>query len=425
MPSDSDFGALKRVVIVGGGPAGLMCAEKLLDTGYEVHLYEAKPSVGRKFLIAGKGGMNLTHSEAFDCFVSRYGDRSENMRPILSVFGADQLRQWAKSLGFDTFVGSSGRVFPEDMKAAPLLRTWVKKLRTGGIKFHTNTRWKGWSDLDGAKKRALFSGPDGDESISFDAMVLAVGGGSWAKLGADGQWVPILREKQVAVNPLKPSNCGFNIDWSELFSSSFAGHPVKNVAIKVAENSLRKGEFVISDYGVEGSLIYALSRFIRNELDGEAPTTTLYLDMLPDKSLEEVTQLLVQPRGKKSLSSVLKNRLKIQGVKAALLKECTPKSVYSDMTLLANALKQLPISVAGVRPIDEAISSAGGVSFNALNDHLMVEANPGIFCAGEMLDWEAPTGGYLFTGCFSTGSLCAAGVTRYLSDQESVDSAPT
>ena len=399
-----------EVAIIGGGPAGLMAAEVLSAAGVQVDLYDAMPSVGRKFLLAGKGGMNLTHSEPAYRFAGRYGERRQQIEALLQDFGADGVRAWAQGLGIQTFVGSSGRVFPTDMKAAPLLRAWLQRLRhpAGGgpaVRFHMRHRWLGWTPDGGALR---FEAPTGEQVIRARAVVLALGGGSWARLGSNGAWVPLLAARGVAVAPLLPANCGFDREqgWSEHFRSRFAGQPFKNVAIHVAPGQggefQRKGEFVATQSGVEGSLVYAASSPLRNRIvrDGCA---TLQLDLLPDMPAERVAREVAYPRGSRSLSSHLKSRLGLDGIKAAVLYETLGKDAMNDPAQLAAAIKALPLRLVAARPIDEAISSAGGVLFEALTEGLMCESLPGVFCAGEMLDWEAPTGGYLLTACLASG----------------------
>ncbi|MDN0085382.1 TIGR03862 family flavoprotein [Crenobacter sp. SG2305] len=401
------------VAIVGGGPAGLMAAEVLLARGLRVELYDAMPSVGRKFLLAGVGGMNITHSEPFAPFVARYGARRNQVEPWLAAFDGQALRDWVHGLGIDTFVGSSGRVFPTQMKAAPLLRAWLARLREAGLAIHVRHRWLGWS-TDGALR---FATPEGEKTASADAVLLALGGGSWAKLGSDGTWVATLAESGVAVAPLVPANCGFEADWSAHFKDKFAGAPLKAVVASVSlpdgSTLSRRGEFVVSEYGVEGSLVYALSAPLRDAIaaHGEA---TLMLDLSPDKSAERVAAEVAHPRGSRSLSSHLQSKVGIHGVKAGLLRECLTKEQFADPARLAAAIKALPVRLTAPRPLDEAISSAGGVRFDAVDTRLMLTALPGVFCAGEMLDWEAPTGGYLLTACFASGRIAAEGIAAWL-----------
>lgn len=416
--------SMKQVIVVGGGPAGLMAADVLCSAGVEVHLYDAMPSVGRKFLLAGKGGLNLTHSEPVEIFASRYGARRPQIETVLQGFDGPQVREWAKTLGVDTFVGTSGRVFPSDLKAAPLLRAWLHRLRhpaTGaGVQFHMRHRWTGWSAEDASSTHLTFDTPNGPLQTKADAVVLALGGGSWARLGSNGAWVPWLQAQGVAVAPLLPTNCGFDAKggWSEHFSSRFAGQPFKSVAIQFTNaegvNFQRKGEFVATAAGVEGSLIYAASSLLRDEIiqHGEA---TFYLDLLPDHSPEKVLAEVRHPRGSRSLSSHLKSRLNLDGIKAAMLHELLTKEQINQPDVLAAMIKALPITLLAARPLDEAISSAGGVLFEALDPHLMLEQLPGVFCAGEMLDWEAPTGGYLLTACLASGRQAGLGVLDSLS----------
>jgi predicted flavoprotein YhiN len=433
----------KKVAVIGGGPAGLMAAEVLAQAGVAVDLYDAMPSVGRKFLLAGKGGLNLTHSEPADRFAERYGERRDQIEALLRDFGAPELRAWAESLGIETFVGTSGRVFPKDMKAAPLLRAWLQRLRHprhggAGVQFHMRHRWLGWAE-DGQTLR--FETPAGEVPVAADAVVLALGGGSWARLGSNGAWVPLLAARGVAVAPLLPANCGFDValsglppagqavpvqavatraGWSAFFAGRYAGQPFKTVAIAFTDalgrTFRRKGEFVATATGVEGSLIYAASALLRDEIirTGHA---TLYLDLLPDMTAERVLAEVAYPRGSRSLSSHLKSRLGIEGIKAAVLHEALSKEEMHDPARLATALKALPLQLVAARPIDEAISSAGGVLFEVLNADLMCEGLPGVFCAGEMLDWEAPTGGYLLTACFASGRRAGTGVLRWLKSQ--------
>ncbi|RQP23672.1 TIGR03862 family flavoprotein [Piscinibacter terrae] len=395
----ADSGA-RRAVVVGGGPAGLMAAEVLSQAGVQVDVYDAMPSVGRKFLLAGKGGLNLTHSEAHEAFAARYGGRRRDIEPMLCRFGAPQLRVWAQGLGVETFIGSSGRVFPTDMKAAPLLRAWLARLRGSGVRFHMRHRWTGWAD-DGIGLR--FTNEAGDVLVQgHDRVVLALGGASWPRLGSDGAWLPLLESRGVAVRALTPSNCGFEVAaWTDFFRSKFAGTPMKNVALAF-EHFHQAGEFVITEAGVEGSLVYAASGPVRDTIaaKGEA---VVHLDLLPQRDLGFVAAEVARPRGSRSLSTHLKSRLGLDGVKAALLHELLPKDVIHDAAKLAAAIKSLPLRLVKPRPVEEAISSAGGVAFDAMTDGLMLHDIPGVFCAGEMLDWEAPTGGYLLTACFASG----------------------
>jgi uncharacterized flavoprotein (TIGR03862 family) len=382
-----------------------MAAEVLAQAGVRVDVYDAMPSVGRKFLLAGRGGMNITHSEPYEDFVARYGSRAALLRPMLDAFKPDELRAWVHRLGIETFVGTSGRVFPTEMKAAPMLRAWLHRLRENGVHFHQRHRWLGW-DAEGALR---FATPDGERTAGHDAVLLALGGASWARLGSDGAWQPLLAERGVEVAPLVPANCGFDADWSDHFAGKFAGQPLTTVAIDG-----RKGQLVITATGVEGSLVYALSAGIRNRIAAHG-SATVKLDLLPDWPLERVQQELSHPRGSRSMSSFLQSRLHIKGVKTGLLHEVLDKDAFHDPMRVAATLKALPIRLRAPRPIDEAISSAGGVRFEAL-DGTMLKAMPGVFVAGEMLDWEAPTGGYLLTACFASGLAAGKDVLRYLMD---------
>lgn len=399
-----------RVAVIGGGPAGLMAAEVLAAGGVQVELFDAMPSVGRKFLLAGIGGMNITHSEDKAAFIGRYGERAPEIGRLLADFDADALRSWIHALGIETFVGTSGRVFPKEMKAAPLLRAWLKRLREAGVQLHTRARWLGWTQA-GALRIAT---PQGEQQLQFDACVLALGGASWARLGSDGQWLPLLEQAGAEVAPLQAANCGFEVaGWSATLLQRFAGAPLKPVAISLPGGEPRRGECVLTDWGVEGSLIYALSAPIREAINRDG-TATILLDLLPSHSLEKVQQALHKPRGSKSMSRHLSGQLRLDGVRAALLRELTDADTFKDMDKLAAAIKALPLKLLRARPIDEAISTAGGVRFESLDDGLMLKTRPGVFCAGEMLDWEAPTGGYLLTACFASGRQAGLGVLRWL-----------
>ena len=400
-----------RVAVIGGGPAGLMAAQALAQGGVQVDLYDAMASVGRKFLLAGRGGMNITHAEDYADFLTRYGRQAAALRPMLDAFGPQAVRDWVHGLGIDTFVGTSGRVFPTDMKAAPLLRAWLHRLREDGVRFHMRHRWLGWRA--GA---LLFATPDGELAVRADAVVLALGGGSWARLGSDGAWLPLLRERGIDVAPLAPANCGFDVAWSEHFSSRHAGEPLTTVAIEStgADGAMlrKQGQFVVTAGGVEGSLIYALSAALRDRIAADG-CTTIYLDLLPDLAPQRVADAVLRPRGARSMASHLQSRLGIKGVKSGLLRECLSKEEYADPAALARALKRLPVRLLRPRPIDEAISSAGGVRFDALQG-TMLKAAPGVFVAGEMVDWEAPTGGYLLTACFASGLAAGADALAWL-----------
>jgi len=413
-----------KVAVIGGGPAGLMAAEVLVRGGVRVDVYDAMPTVGRKFLRAGKGGLNITHAEPADDFLSRYGVRRAQIKPLLDGFGPDALREWAHGLGIPTFVGSSGRVFPADMKAAPLLRAWLHRLREAGVHFHLRHRWRGWADESPDGKiialRFATAGVDtavGEATAHADAVVLALGGGSWARLGSDGAWVPLLAQRGIPVAPLRPANCGFDAGWSTHFREKFAGHPLKSVSVSFTDAAghthSRRGDVMVTANGVEGGPIYALSAMLRDEIEarGEA---IIRIDLLPGKNLQRVIAEIDHPRGSRSMSSHLQSRANIRGVQSGLLRELLPKPDFDHPERLAAAIKSLPLRLIAPRPLDEAISSAGGVAFEALDEHLMVRNLPGVFCAGEMLDWEAPTGGYLLTACFASGHHAGRGTMEWL-----------
>ena len=403
------------VAVIGGGPAGLMAAEVLADAGISVHVYDAMPSVGRKFLLAGKGGLNLTHSEALPAFVQRYGARAPRAAAWLDAFSPEALRAWAAQLAVDTFIGSSGRVFPNDLKAAPLLRAWLHRLRERGVVFHMRHRWQGWSE-QGALR---FVSAQGEVNVTPRATVLALGGASWPQLGSNGAWVPWLQEAGAQVAPLAPANCGFDVmpAWSDHLRTRFAGAPIKPVVLRF-EGFEHQGEFVLSAYGIEGSLVYAASSLIRDAI-AAGGRATITLDLLPDHDAERVRREVAHPRGSRSLGSHLKSRLGLEGAKVALLHELLPREVIADAAQLAAAIKSLPITLNAARPIAEAISSAGGVALESLDEHLMLHSRPGVFCAGEMLDWEAPTGGYLLQASMASGRVAAAGTARWLAEPRS------
>ncbi|MBV8659535.1 MAG: TIGR03862 family flavoprotein [Burkholderiales bacterium] len=406
-----------RAVVIGGGPAGLMAAEVLTAQGAAVDVYDAMPSVGRKFLLAGVGGMNITHSEPLAPFLSRYRERAHHIAPLLEDFSPEALCNWIHGLGIDTFVGTSGRVFPTDMKAAPLLRAWLHRLRSNGVNIHVRHRWLGWTD-EGALR--LLS-PEGEHTVHADVTVLALGGASWPRLGSDGSWVPTLAAAGIEIAPLAPANCGFEVAWSDWFRSHYAGQPLKSVVLHFTDaaghNHSRQGECMVTEQGIEGSLIYAFAAPIRDAL-AAGKSLTLYLDLAPGRDYTRVLQEVTHPRGARSMSSHLQSKVGITGVKAGLLRECISKETFNDLPQLAAAIKALPITVTAPRPIDEAISTAGGVRFESLDPMLMAQARPGVFLAGEMLDWEAPTGGYLLTACFASGRRAGEGAAAWLRSQD-------
>jgi predicted flavoprotein YhiN len=375
-----------KVVIIGGGPAGLMAAETAASTNTHVELYDAMPSVGRKFLLAGKGGLNLTHSEPMEPFLSRYGQQRAFIEPAIRSFPPSDLQDWARKLGLETFVGTSGRIFPTDLRAAPLLRAWLRRLRQSGVQFHVRHRWRGWDE----EGRLLFTTPQG--------------------------LIQILADHKVLIAPLKPANCGFDVRWSEHFRTKFAGQPVKTVEVtaKTVDGMVirQRGEFVVTETGVEGGVIYTVSSHVRDAIATEG-TASLRLDLAPDRSLQQLTKDLSKPRGKRTLATHLTRCAGVAGVKAGLLREVVSKDVLADSARLASAIKSIPLTLIAPRPLAEAISTAGGVSFEALDNRLMLRARSGVFCAGEMLDWEAPTGGYLLTGCMATGHFAGTAAAAW------------
>jgi len=400
------------VIVIGGGPAGLMAAEAARSAGVEVDLFEAKPSVGRKFLIAGRGGLNLTHGEARPAFDRRYSRGGERATDWLDDFDGSALRAWAHELGIETFVGSSGRVFPSDLKSAPLLRAWVARLKTQGVRLHMRHRWSGF-DADG---RIVFETPQGPRRLEAGAVVLALGGGSWPQLGSDGAWLPWLAARGVPVQPLEASNCGFDHPWSEHLRQRFAGTPLKPVIAHWIDADgqarQRQGECVLSEYGLEGSLLYAIGPDLRASLRREG-RAVLHLDLLPGIRPERVREALSQPRAGRSLSEVLRRRLHLDGAKAALLRELLPAVVLADPAKLASAIQRLPLVLQAARPIAEAISTAGGLALDGMDRTLAIRALPGWFACGEMLDWDAPTGGYLLTACFASGVRAGRAAARH------------
>jgi len=421
-PASSARSASARALVIGGGPAGLMAAERLARAGVSVDLFDAMASVGRKFLLAGKGGLNLTHSEGRPKFDERYLERQAAVGRWLDRFDGEALRQWAAALGVTTFVGTSGRVFPSDLKAAPLLRAWLQRLRAQGVRLHMRHRWLGWTDTGGCR----FQGPGGDVGFEAPAVVLALGGASWPQLGSDGQWVSTLAAAGADVRPLRPANCGFDLGprrdgesgtgWTPFFAEKFAGQPVKPVALSVrapdGREFSRQGEFVVTATGIEGSLVYAASSLLRDVIEQEG-SAVVHLDLLPGRDAAWVAEQVAYPRGSRSMSSHLKSRLNLEGLKAALLHEVLDKQQYGDVALLARTIKALPLRLAAARPLAEVISTAGGVRFESLDDTLMLRSRPGVFLAGEMLDWEAPTGGYLLTAAMASGVVAGDGAAAW------------
>ena len=398
----------QKIAIVGAGPAGLIAADVLSAAGIDVDVFEAKPSVGRKFLTAGKGGLNITHSEPMDDFIRRY-DHSEWLKPMIEAFDPNAIRVWMESLGVDSFIGTSGRVFPTEMKAAPLLRRWLSSLKKRGVRVHCRHYWTGFSDEGNLR----FTTPEGEKTVAADATILALGGGSWASLGSDGAWVSVLAEKKVKINPLLPSNCGFKATWSA-FIQPHLGKPLKNISGWVGNHkeAISSSEAVLTTYGIEGGLVYALSRPLREEIITQG-SATLYLDLLPHIHENALIPRLTSS-GKQSRDNLWR-KAGLEGVKSALIRETLPKEKWDDPIAVARYVKSYPILLTAMQPIDEAISTSGGVMREAMDEDLMLHALPNVFCAGEMLDWDAPTGGYLLTASFASGVFAANGVLKKVS----------
>jgi uncharacterized flavoprotein (TIGR03862 family) len=402
--------AAPHAVVIGGGPAGLMAAEVMAKAGIRVEIFDAMPSVGRKFLLAGRGGLNLTHSEPLERFVTRYAERAPAVASWLERFSPDAMRAWAAELGIETFVGSSGRVFPVQMKASPLLRAWLRRLDALGVTLHTRHRWVGF-DETGAP---LIRSAGGDViSVAVDATVLALGGASWPKLGSDGSWAGILQERGITVRPLRPANCGFTVAWDEGFIAKHEGEPLKNLALSFGGTTVR-GELMLTRTGIEGGAVYALSAALRDAIDrdGEAVLT---LDLRPQLSTEQVRDRLRRPRGSESFSNWLRKSVNLTGPLPSLLRGVAGSS--TEPSRIAPLIKALPLRLTGCRPIERAISTAGGIDLDELTPDLMLKRLPGVFAAGEMLDWEAPTGGYLLQGAFASGSVAGHGVAARLGKQ--------
>ncbi|MBB4443988.1 MULTISPECIES: TIGR03862 family flavoprotein [Rhizobium] len=397
----------KRITIIGGGPAGLAAAELLSRSGHAVTVCDAMPTFARKFLLAGKSGLNITHSEDYARFATRFGAASARLRPALDAFTPDDIRDWATGLGTETFVGSSGRVFPKAMKASPLLRAWLKRLENNGVAFHTRHRWTGFAE-DGY----VFETPEGRSIVHCDAAVLALGGASWPRLGSDAAWVPWLAGRGVEIDTFQPANCGFVVGWSGNFSERFAGEPVKSVTA-TSEAGTFPGEFVITGSGIEGSLVYTHTAALRDRLLSHG-SASLTLDLAPGRTIERLSRDLARQDAKSSFSNRLRKGAGLDGVKAALLRELAPERDRTDPERLAGMIKALPVPVIETRPIAEAISSAGGIRWSGVDESYMLKALPGTFVAGEMLDWEAPTGGYLLTACLATGRAAARGIEAWL-----------
>jgi len=404
----------KQVAIIGAGPAGLMAAEVLAQGGAQVTVYDAMPSAGRKLLMAGRGGLNLTHSEPLPQFLARYREAESKLKAAIEAFSPEHLRQWSAALGQPTFVGSSGRVFPEAFKASPLLRAWLRRLDTSGVRLALRHRWTGWDE----KGRLRFETTEGPRAIEAHATVLALGGANWPRLGSDGAWVDILAAKGVAIAPLRPANSGFVVAWSDVFRDRFEGQPLKSVALTFGEKTIR-GEAIITRTGIEGGAIYALSAELREAIlaAGEA---VLHIALRPDLATNDLVARLSAPRGKQSFSNFLRKAAQLSPPAIGLLQEAAKASGVSLQSLtpddLAARINAVPVKLEAVAPIARAISTAGGISFDELDPDFMIRRLPGVFAAGEMLDWEAPTGGYLLQASFATGAAAGRGVLRRIAN---------
>lgn len=423
LPGNPTASSNCSVAVIGAGPAGLMAAEQLAAAGHQVDVFDAMPSVGRKFLRAGVGGLNLTHSENFAMFAERYS-QPEWVKSWLTEFGPAQLQDWAAALGSKTFIGSSGRVFPSQKKASPLLRAWLQRLRDQGVHFHTRHQWIGWTAVADGYELDFQVTASGQErfsrKITTRSVVLALGGGSWSRLGSNGHWLPTLSLADVKVAPFTPSNCGFDYPWSEFMRERYAGQPLKSVALSLdaSPSSWRPGEAMVSRHGVQGGLIYQASRTLQQQIERDG-YAQIYWDLLPDRSLTDIRHILAQPRGKQSQANFLRKRLAFSGVRAALLHELAPRS-GQDPETLARTIKCLPQRLHSARPLDEAISTGGGIVAAELDEMLMLRRFPGVFCAGEMLDWDAPTGGYLLNACLASGRVAGMGAVAFLQGSSAV-----
>jgi uncharacterized flavoprotein (TIGR03862 family) len=399
----NDISSCRSVTVIGGGPSGLFAAEILSKAGLAVTVHDRMPTMGRKLLMAGRGGLNLTHSEPLDAFLGHYGAARDFLSPAIEAFPPQALRDWSQDLGQPTFVGSSGRVFPETLKASPLLRAWLGRLRDRGVSLTTSSDWLGWDDQGSLRFAKGTERPD--------ATLLALGGASWPRLGSDGGWTRLLAEKGVAISPLRPANCGFRLAWSDVFKERFQGQPLKPLALSFEGRTVR-GEAMISAYGIEGGAIYALSSALRDAIDRDGKAV-LHLNLCPDRPLPDLIRLLSQPRKAQSHSTFLKKTLNLSPIAINLLREAGP-ALPDDPTQLAALIHDLPLTLTGTAPIERAISTAGGIALSELDERWMLKSLPGIFAAGEMLDWEAPTGGYLLQASFASARAAALGLLDWL-----------
>lgn len=408
------------VAVIGAGPAGLMAAEVLADGGARVTIYDAMPSAGRKFLLAGRGGLNLTHSEPLDRFMTRYGAAAERLRPVVGGFTPEMLRAWAHGLGEETFVGSSGRVFPKSFKASPLLRAWLRRLDAAGVKLNLRRRWTGW-DGEG---RLQFDTSNGREVVKADATVLALGGASWPRLGSDGAWTDVLATKGVTTAPLRPANSGFSVGWSPTFRERFAGEPLKTVQLRFGEDAVR-GDAMITEDGIEGGAVYAIAAPLRDAITHDG-TARLTIALRPDVANAALAAKLSAPRGKQSFSTYLRKAASLSPVAIGLLQEAAMveggKLADKSPAELAALINAVPVTLIAAAPLARAISTAGGVAFSEIDDRFMLTKLPGVFVAGEMLDWEAPTGGFLLQATFATGAAAGRGVLQWLAERQSQES---
>ena len=404
-----------RVAVIGAGPAGLMAAEVLAQGGADVTVYDAMPSAGRKFLMAGRGGLNLTHSEALPAFLARYREAMPRLAAAIEAFPPDRLRQWSEQLGQPTFVGSSGRVFPKAFKASPLLRAWLRRLDSIGVQLKLRHRWTGWDE----QGRLLFETPDGQRALDAHATVLALGGASWPRLGSDGAWAELLGSKGVTISELRPANCGFTVAWSDIFRDRFEGHPLKGMALTFGSHTVR-GEAVVTRSGIEGGAIYALSADLREAIL-DSGQGTLHIALRPDLRPADLIARLSAPKGKQSFSNWLRKAAHLSPVGIGLLQEAAMASSGASLLSLspeklAGLINAVPVQLNGVAPIARAISTAGGISFDELDEDFMIRRLPGVFAAGEMLDWEAPTGGYLLQASFATGAAAGRGALKWFNE---------